>query len=132
MKTDPQLHHTAKRITPKSLELVVEVFELLGCKVTFREGNARWVMIGQDGLSFDIQLVEVDETPIHTKSRVSSHVAFISNYPEEQIAKVEEWAQKKNIKFEKGGWNEKEQWFDLPELFVDFVVEIMHVSVVEG
>ena len=132
MKHEPQLHHGARRIVPNSLETVVEMFTLLGCKISYREGGARWAMIGQNGIDFDIQLVEVDETPIQTKTRTSSHIAFISESPKTIIGKVNSWAKHKNVRFVTGGWNEKELWFDLPDLFVDFVVEIMDRSVVEG
>lgn len=131
MTIDPQLHHSAKRITPQSLEKVIEVFKFLGCKVTYRKGDDRWAMVGQDDLLFYVQLNEVDEIPKQDKSRASSHIAFISNTPAEQIAKIEKWALEKNIRFEKGGWSERELWFDLPDLFVDFVVEVMHVSITE-
>lgn len=110
---------------------MIEVFEQLECKLMYRHGDARWAMVGQDGLAFDIQLVEVDEHPVYNKSRISSHVAFISEKPLVQIEKVEIWAKQNGIRFEKGGWSERELWFDLPDLFVDFVVEIMHVSITE-
>lgn len=131
MKTDPQLHHVAKRIVPQSLEKVIEALEILGCKMKYRQGNARWAMIGQDNLAFNLQLNEVSEVPRKDKSRTSSHIAFISDTPAEQIEKIERWATERNIRFEKGGWSEEELWFDLPDLFVDFVVEIMHASVIE-
>lgn len=131
MKTDPQLHHAAKRITRNSLEKVIEAFEQLGCKLMYSLGDSRWAMVGQDGLAFDIQLVEVDEKPVQSKSRINSHVAFISDAPAEKIQKVERWAAQNKIRFEKGGWSERELWFDLPDLFVDFVVEVMHVSITE-
>jgi hypothetical protein len=31
----------------------------------------------------------------------------------------------------RGGWSEKELWFDLPDVFTNFVIEIMHTSIVE-
>lgn len=132
MKSDPQLHHGARRIAPNSLEKVIEVFGLLSCHLTYRPVEHRWAMVGQSGLDFDIQLMEVDEVPIETKTRFNSHVAFISENPEAIILTVEEWALKNNIKFIKGGWSEKELWFDLPDLFIDFVIEVMHRSVTEN
>lgn len=132
MKNEPQLHHSARRIVPGSLELLIEIFELLGCKIVYKQGNVRWAMISQNGINFNIQLVEVDETPIHNKSRISSHIAFISENPSDIIYKVEQWASNQNIRFTRGKWNEKELYFDLPDLFVDFVIEVMHKSVIEG
>jgi hypothetical protein len=128
---DPQLHHSAYRIVPESFEKVIEIFGLLGCRITFRDGDARWAMIGQDGVSFDIQLIEMDEAPIQSTTRISSHIAFISHNPKEIIDKIEKWASKSDVKFVRGSWNEQMLWFDLPELFVDFVVEVMNRSVVE-
>ncbi len=127
----PTLHHGARRITPNSLETLIEMFALLGCAVAYREGEARWAMIGQKEVHFKIQLVEVNEAPIQTKSRSSSHVAFISENPNEVINTIEEWAKKSQIQFVRGGWSEKELWFDIPDLFIDFVVEVMDKSIVE-
>jgi len=132
MRTDPQLHHAAFRIAPQSLEKVVEVYGLLGCVVSYRKEGARWAMIGQASLPhFDIQLVEVDAEPRRDAARISSHIAFISENPAEHVARIEEWAHTHGLRFEKGGWSERELWFDLPDLFIDFVVEVMHVSVTE-
>ena len=127
---EPQLNHGARRIAPNSLELLIEMFSLLGCEVRFREGEARWAMIGQSGVGFNIQLVEVDETPILNKSRTSSHIAFISENPTAIIEKIEEWSIKNNLNFKKGGWSDRELWFDLPDLFVDFVIEVMDKAIV--
>lgn len=130
MTDDPQLHHSARRIVPGSLENVIDMFRLLECKVFYLQAEQRWAMIGQNK-NFLLQIQEIDDTPIQSKTRLQSHIAFISNHPKEQIDKVESWAKHKNLLFKRGGWNEKELWFDLPEVFIDFVVEVMHKSVVE-
>ena len=88
-------------------------------------------MIGQNGIDFNIQLVEVDEVPIQNKNRISSHIAFISENPKSVVDKVEKWATEKGLKFIKGGWSGRELWFDLPDLFVDFAIEVMDRSIVE-
>lgn len=132
MECNVSLHHVALRITTNSLEKVIEVFELLECNMTYRKGDARWAMVGQHTVPIDVQFLEVDEAPLRSTSRTSSHVAFVSATPLDQIQKVEGWARENDIRFEKGGWSEKELWFDLPDLFVDFVVEIMHTSIAEG
>jgi hypothetical protein len=87
-------------------------------------------MVAQQPLRFAIQIVEVDEKPIidiDLKRKV--HVAFLSDNPQEVINKVEAWAQNKSINFRQGGWSEIERYFDLPDLFVNFVVEVMHTSI---
>jgi hypothetical protein len=133
MTISTRLHHSAYKISTDSLEIVLEAFKLLGCEVTFRPKNKYvWAMVGQVGLRYDIQLVETDERPILTsESKTGTHVAFISDDPQSKIEEIREWAFNKKIKFIAGGWSEKELYFDLPELFINFVVEIMHTSVEE-
>lgn len=131
MKTDPKLHHAAKRIMPGSLENVIELFGILGCKLAYQPSGMRWAMIAQDGLEFDVQLVESRGIPLEGESRRDSQVSFISENPIEHIEKVRAWAEKKGLKFYQNSWSDREFYFDLPELFVDWVVEVMHVSILE-
>jgi hypothetical protein len=88
-------------------------------------------MIAQDGLDFDIQLIETKSTMLHDETRPNSQIAFISEKPLEDIEKVRRWAEGKNIMFTQNAWSDKEFYFDLPELFVDWVVEVMDVSILE-
>jgi len=131
MKTDPQLHHVCKKIVPGSSEKVKEIFLMLGCKVTYEMPDESWFMVGQEGLPFDIQLIEKSATPLNDQFKVNSHVAFISENPKVLIDKIGLWAAENNLSFKQGGWSERELWFDFPELFVDFVIEVMHVSILE-
>lgn len=127
----PRLHHCSQSVRIGSLELVLEMYQHLGCDVVFRPQNGyAWAMIGQPGLKFFPQIVEVTGQPIsdlETKRR--SHIAFLSDDPEGTISKVEKWAQAKNVRFVSGGWTDKERYFDLPDIFVDSVIEIMHSSI---
>ena len=133
MKIDPRLHHYAQNIVPNSLERVIEMYVLLGCKVVYRPNNGyNWAMVAQEPLNFAIQIVEVEEKPIidlDIKRKV--HIAFLSDNPKKIIQKIEGWAKQNNIAFREGGWSEKERYFDLPEIFVNFVVEVMHTSIEE-
>ncbi len=130
---DPRLHHYAQNISNGTLEDVLEIYAILGCEIVYRPNNSyQWAMVAQQPLRFAIQIVEVEEKPISDidlKRKV--HVAFISDNPQEVIDKVEAWAQKKNIRFRQGGWSDKEKYFDLPDIFVNFVIEVMHTSIEE-
>lgn len=130
MKTT--LHHFAHTITPQNLELVLELFEKMGCSLAYREGNARWCMVAQKPIPIDIQIIEVQDKPISDiDKKINVHIAFLSDHPKDDILELEKWAKEKGIKFRHGGWSEKELWFDLPDVFVNFVIEIMHTSIVE-
>jgi len=130
MSNTLKLHHSAHCITPGSLENIIEMFELLDCKILYLQKEQRWAMIGQNE-NFLLQIQEMDNLPIQSKTRLQSHIAFICDNPKEQIEKIENWASSKNINFKKGSWSDREYWFDLPDMFIDFVVEIMHKSVTE-
>lgn len=89
-------------------------------------------MVGQDKLDFRVQIVEVDEKPIEDlDDKRRTHVAFLSNDPRLFLNEIDNWAKSKNIRFRQGGWNEKELYFDLPDIFVNFVIEVMHSSIVK-
>ena len=133
MKNNPQLHHVAQNIRKGSLEIVLEMYELLGCQVVYRPPkDYQWAMVAQENLDFRIQVVEVDESPVQDfKRKQNTHIAFLSEDPQNLISGVKDWADKKGLKFREGGWNEKERTFDLPDVFINSVVEVMHTSVVE-
>jgi hypothetical protein len=133
MNVEPRLHHSAYKIFPNSLEAALEVFKIFECEVTFKpELNQRWVMIGQKGLRYDIQLVEYSATSTDLDSKTGTHLAFISSDPDGVIKKIEDWARDRNVKFIKGEWSKTEKYFDLPDIFINFVIEVMHTSVEEA
>jgi len=130
---ESRLHHCAVKISRGSLAQILEVFEILGCGVVYRPPNNRtWAMVSQRGTNFNIQLVEYDEKLVDDlELKRGCHVAFVSNEPQKLIDKAKEWAEKNNLQFRAGGWSERELYFDFPNLFINFVVEIMHTSILE-
>ena len=131
MLPDPRLHHYCQNISKGYLETVIEMYELFNCRVVYRpSAEQNWAMIGQDQLRFAVQIAEVDEKPIENIDlKKRSHIAFISDNPQEIIDKVKIWAQNKGLKFREGGWSPIERYFDLPDIFVNFLVEVMHASI---
>ena len=128
MKT--KLHHFAYNIRPNTLELVLELFKKLDCHLDYREGDARWCIIAQDPNQL-LQVIETNDKPISIKIKFNTHVGFLSDTPKKDIEEIKKWAEKKNLKFRQGSWSDRELWFDLPDLFVNFVIEIMHTSTTE-
>ncbi len=127
-----KLHHFAYDIRPNSLELIIELFEQLGCEMTYREGDERWCMFQQKPLSIDIQIIETEDQQIlPIEKKINTHIAFISTTHKEDVEKIKQWAENKGLTFRQGGWSDIELWFDLPDLFINFVIEIMHTSMIE-
>lgn len=132
MKIDPKLHHYCQNITSGNLNMVVEMYKLLNFKVVHTPPAKDWIMVGQDELRFAIQINQVDDTPIEDiDKKRQTHIAFLSDNPQAVINKIETWAKEKGIKFRQGGWSAIERYFDLPDMFVNFVIEVMHVSIEE-
>ena len=128
---DLELHHFAHRIAKGSLEFVIELFEQMGFFVSYREKDARWAMIKQKSVNVDIQLIETDDKPLKTDIKTNCHIAFLSDNPEKEVERIKEWIESKNRKFVQGKWSDKEFWFDLPEIFIDFVIEVMNTSIIK-
>ncbi len=131
MENNLRLHHCAKRITPNSLEFVMDLFDQLGCQESYWENGARWAMIEQKGSNTIIQFIENDQSPQTTEDKRNSHIAFLSSDPQRDVSMIKEWICKQNKEIYVGNWSDKELYFDCPEVFIDFVIEIMHKSIVE-
>ncbi len=110
---------------------VIEMYELLNFKVVYTPpGDAGWTMVGQEQLRFAIQITEVSDVPVEDiRQKMKTHIAFISDDPQRIIDSIRVWAEKKGLRFREGGWSKIERYFDLPDVFVNFVVEVMHTSI---
>ena len=133
MKIKPRLHHYCQNIAKGHLDDVVEMYKLLGCEVVYTPpNNNTWIMVAQKPLNFAIQITEVSNTPIEDiDKKRQSHIAFISDDPQQVVEKVRVWTEERNFKFRDGGWSNIERYFDLPDIFVNFVIEVMHTSIEE-
>ena len=88
-------------------------------------------MVAQDKVDIDIQIIETEDKNINIDEKIKTHIAFLSDDPKKDIEKIEFFAFNNKLNFQKWGWNDKEFWFDFTDIFNNFVVEIMHTSVVE-
>ncbi len=131
MENNLILHHCAKRIIPNSLEFIMNLFKQFGCQESYWETGARWAMIEQRGSNTIIQFIETDQVPQKTESKRNSHIAFLSDDPQMDISTITKWICEQNKKIIVGKWSDKELYFDCPEVFVDFVIEVMHKSIVD-
>ncbi len=129
MDIDPKVHHCSQRIATGSLDFVLDLFTELGFEVLERskENEVAWII--QKGSSFVFQFVESDQTTLSTEIKYNSHIGFISENPKHQTERIKQWIQSRGVKTAEGGWTEQELWLDCPEIFIDFVLEIMHKSI---
>ncbi|GEM_PF-754385 len=130
MLEELELHHFALKIRPGSLEKAIEFFEEMGMKLSYREGDVRWALVEFVSKKIEIQLIEVEEKTLKIEEKLATHVAFLTKNPQVEIKELEKWSKQSDVKLEFGGWGKEMLWFDAPDIFVNFVVEVMGYSVV--
>ena len=86
MNPNPRLHHYCQNITQGHLNDVIEMYKLLDFKVVYTPPNGDWIMVGQDGLNFAIQITQVTDTPIaDIDIKRRTHIAFLSDNPQAYV-----------------------------------------------
>lgn len=124
-----RFHHVALRIRSGQLDTCLLLFERLGFQVFEIAPDRRAAWIGQLAVDFTLQLNETELGSPEQEKRIRSHAAFLDAEPAARIREIVEWLGGQGIRCETGSWSDREFWFDCPDLFADFVVEIMHPSV---
>ena len=134
-----EFNHCAFRVYRDDFEMVVSLFtEQLGFRVLRRKGSVIWMRQGK--LPVDIQLSASGTKPetkgldINTLRRKNhreicdksrSQIAFISEQPEEDLQQLAAEIEQKGYKTIVLGYSDKEFFLDVPDVFIDFVIEAM-------
>ena len=134
-----ELNHCAFRVYEDDFDMVVTFFiEKLGFRLLRRKGNIVWMRQGETCV--DIQLSASDTEPETTgfdidalrqenhrelcdKSR--SQIAFLSDQPEKELRQLADELERKGYRTIVLGYSDKEFFLDIPDVFVDFVIEAM-------
>jgi len=120
-------------------DMVVSLFtEKLGFILLRRKGSVVWMRQGE--IPVDIQLCASDTKP-ETKGididvlrrkdhreicdKTRSQIAFLSEHPEEELRKLATEIENKGYKTIVLGFSDKEFFLDIPDVFIDFVIEAM-------
>lgn len=119
-----EMHHSAFKITKGSMDIVKLLFRKLGFEVSYAPEPA-WALFKQPGNEMRIQIIEVSPGHENQTGKEECHIGLVSEKPIEDIEEIELFALEHNIRFSKDSWSEDEHWFDFPDIFVDFVIEIM-------
>jgi hypothetical protein len=122
-------HHFSVRIQPGQIQPAWFLFALLGFSASYRPPEGGWFMVAFK--FFEIQVIESDLDPDPLERRLKNHIAFLSSDPKRAVEQVASWAKRNDLKFDHGKWSDQELWFDLPDVFASFAMEIMHPDVLE-
>lgn len=118
-----KLNHVANRLDDRHFGLVVE---MLKAKLGFIElrQTERAIWLRQPGANVDLQFSR-SATTDRAADKSRSQVSFLSETPQAALDDLAAWARAHGLKATVGSYSEKEFFLDIPEAFVDFVVEAM-------
>ncbi len=118
-----RFNHVAQRVTNARYELVLELFRKpLGFVLLRRSERSAWLR--QPGTNVDLQLSRSDTAQRDADKR-RSQVSFLSETPRADLDALAEWLRARGAAPEVGAYSAREFWLDLPDGFVDFVIEAM-------
>ncbi len=118
-----ELNHFSNRIKGEHFDMIIELFkECLGMIELRRNGKCIWMR--QPGANIDIQFTKSEVSNRDVDKR-GSQIAFLSATPEGELEKLGLWIQSRGLDTTMGSWSEKEYYLDVPDAFVDFVIEAM-------
>ncbi len=96
--------------------------EKLGFAELRRTERSAWFR--QPGTNVDLQLSRSD-TAHRDPDKRRSQVSFLSETPRADLDDLAAWARARGLEASVGSYSDREFYLDLPEAFVDFVIEAM-------
>lgn len=118
-----KLNHAANRLDAKHFETIVDMLRArLGFVELRRTDRAIWLR--QPGANVDLQFSR-SQSANRDADKLRSQVSFLSETPRQDLEDLASWAHERGLKAEVAAYSDREFYLDIPEAFVDFVIEAM-------
>jgi len=118
-----RFNHVANRLDARHFEAVVSMLKTqLGFVELRRTERAIWLR--QPGSNIDLQFSRSDTTQ-RDADKLRSQVSFLSDTPREALDALAVWFEARGLAASVGAYSDREFYLDVPEAFVDFVIEAM-------
>jgi len=118
-----RLNHAANRLDAAHFETVIEMLKAkLGFVELRRTERAIWLR--QPGANVDLQFSR-SQIRNRDADKLRSQVSFLSEAPRQDLEELASWARERGLKAEVAAYSDREFYLDVPEAFVDFVIEAM-------
>ena len=118
-----KLNHFANRVSATHFETVVEMLKGQLGFVELRRGEMS-IHMRQPGANIDLQFSR-STTTHRDGDKKRSQVSFLSDTPEAALEELATWARAHGLDASVGAYSTREFFLDVPEAFVDFVIEAM-------
>lgn len=118
-----RFNHVANRLDARHFEVVVDMLRTrLGFVELRRTERAIWLR--QPGANIDLQFSRSETTQRDADKR-RSQVSFLSDTPKQDLEAVADWFRARGLEASVGAYSDREFFLDVPDAFVDFVIEAM-------
>lgn len=118
-----RFNHVANRLDDRHFEVVVTMLTTrLGFVALRRTERAIWLR--QPGTNIDLQFSR-SETTQRDEDKRRSQVSFLSDRPQADLEALADWFRAGGLTAEVGAYSDREFFLDVPDAFVDFVIEAM-------
>ena len=118
-----KLNHVANRVDARHFDTLVEMLvSRLGFVVLRRTERSIWLR--QPGTNVDLQFSR-SETASRDADKRRSQVSFLSDTPRQDLEALAAWFQARGLGASVGAYSDREFFLDVPDAFVDFVIEAM-------
>ena len=124
-----RLNHVANRVDTRHFDTVVSLLrDCLGFVELRRTERSVWLR--QPGTAFDLQFSR-SETAHRDADKLRSQVSFLSDTPERALTELAAWLGGRGLAGSVGAYSSREFYLDVPDAFVDFVIEAMTPDLAE-
>jgi hypothetical protein len=118
-----KLNHAANRLAAKHFETIVDMLKArLGFVELRRTDRAIWLR--QPGANVDLQFSR-SQIANRDADKLRSQVSFVSETPRQDLEDLASWARERGLNAQVAAYSDREFYLDVPEAFVDFVIEAM-------
>jgi hypothetical protein len=118
-----RFNHVANRLAPAHFGTIVEMLTTRLGFVELRR-TERSIWLRQPGANVDLQFSR-SETANRDADKQRSQVSFLSDTPRPDLEDLAAWARSRGLAASVGAYSDREFFLDIPEAFVDFVIEAM-------
>lgn len=118
-----KLNHLANRLNREHFDTVVEMLTTRLAFVQLRR-TERSIWLRQPGTNVDLQFSRSD-TGHRDEDKLRSQISFLSDMPKAELDQLAEWFRQHGLHASVGSYSDREFYLDVPEAFVDFVIEAM-------
>ena len=115
---------------PDAVALFVEHLgfeEVLHMNGTLADGEFTMSVLRAPGTNVDVQLTGMPPVPAQGRKHLSQ-LGFVSDHAEADRAALRSWCSSRDLRVVEGEYGPGFLWIDLPDVFLDFVFEIMDRS----